>query len=201
MDLAVSEARPAQAGFDFTAAMSDLCRDLTARLPGLAHIDVDRLAVAFSQTRKRVSHGLYATLTPLRFEGGRLSTVRAGRVYAAQRLYDAAGREQLYILRFYMPRFMETRFLYKLTTVVHELWHISPDFDGDLRRHAGRCYAHTHSQKQFDAQMEQLARHYLSLSPPEDIFDFLRLNFGQLIDRYGSVGGLKVRQPKLLPVG
>ncbi len=187
-------------GFDFTAAVRAVCADLTRRLPELQHIDVDRMAVACAQTRKPVAHGLYATLTPMRFEGGTLSTVRHGRCYTAQRLYDQSGRELLYILRFYLPRFMQVDFLEKLTTVIHELWHVSPEFNGDLRRHEGRCYAHTHSQKQFDDQMRQLAHRYLALPPSEETIGFLRLSFGELEARHGAVVGLKVPHPKLIPL-
>ncbi len=191
--------RPARP-FDFTAAMRDVCLDLTRRLPELGHIDVERMAVACAQTRKPVAHGLYATLTPMRFEGGTLSTVRQGRCYTAQRLYDQSGRELLYILRFYLPRFMQIDFLEKLTTVIHELWHVGPEFNGDLRRHAGRCYAHTHSQKEFDARMRRLARRYLALPPREETIGFLRCSFGELEDRYGAVVGLRVPHPKLIPL-
>jgi predicted metallopeptidase len=162
---------------------------------------MDRVAVACSQTRKRIAHGLYATLTPMRFEGGRTSTVRRGRQFTAQRLFDVHGRELLYILRFYLPRFMETDLLCKLTTIIHELWHISPEFDGDLRRHGGRCYVHTQSQKQFDGHMQRLACRYVAGSPPEQTVAFLRLSFRQLTQQYGRVYGIRVPQPKLIPVG
>jgi hypothetical protein len=200
MDAAASTRRSVRGGFDFSDAMRAVCRDITRRLPELSHVNMDRVAVACSQARKRVSHGLYATLTPMRFQGGRALTVRRGRQFTAQRLFDANGRELLYILRFYLPRFVETDLLYKLTTTVHELWHISPEFNGDLRRHAGRCYAHTHSQKQFDAQMQRLARRYFASSPPDETIGFLRLSFRQLIERYGRVYGIRVPQPKLIPV-
>jgi hypothetical protein len=193
---------PGRAGtFDFTAAAGAVCRDLADRLPELSHIDVDRMAVACSQTRKPVAHGLYATLTPMRFEGGNVSTVRRGRCYTAQRLYDKSGREQLYILRFYLPRFMEVGFLEKLTTIIHELWHVNPEFNGDLRRHAGRCFAHTHSQKEFDAQMRRLAQRYLDTTPPDEAIGFLRLSFAELENLFGAVVGLRVRHPKLIPAG
>ena len=78
--------------------------------------------------------------------------------YTIQRLFDSKGQEFLYILTFYLPRFMDLSFREKLITVFHELWHISPQFDGDLRRHPGRCYAHTSSQKEYDAEMEVLQR-------------------------------------------
>ena len=58
-------------------------------------------------------------------------------------------------------RFMDVDFEEKLVTIFHELWHVSPRFDGDLRRHPGRCYMHTGSQKDYDAQMLRLARRWL----------------------------------------
>ena len=135
----------------------------------------------------------------MRFEGGtRIGTVR-GRRYAAQQLLDERGREILYILSFYLPRFMDIDFREKLATVFHELWHISAAFDGDIRRHPGRCYAHTHSQKEYDAEMKILASRWLKLSPPTECLSFLEYDFRQLAKNHGPIFGLRVRQPRLLP--
>lgn len=188
------------AGFDFTCQMRRLCRDITRRLPEMNYIDMDRVAVSFCQARKRVSWGLYAKLTPMRFEDGASIGTLRGRRYATQQLFDAQGREMLYILSFYLPRFMDLDFREKLVTVFHELWHISPEFNGDIRRHAGRCYAHTHSQKAYDAAMEQMVDRWLSRSPPSTCLEFLQVNFQQLKHRFGSVFGLRVTQPKLIPL-
>ena len=187
-------------GFDFTHHIQQVAVDMSRRLPQLAHLDMSRVAVAFNQTRKRVSHGLYASLTPLRFEDGRLETVRRGRRYTVQRLYAEDGREMLYLLRFYLPRFLDTDFQEKLVTILHELWHISPDFNGDLRRHAGRCYAHTHSQAEYDAHMADLARQWLERSPPAELYEFLHYSFREIIARHGGMYGTKIQQPKLLPL-
>ena len=54
-------------GFDFTFHARRLCDDMACRLPELAHIRMDRVAVSFCQTRKAVSHGMYAALTPVAF--------------------------------------------------------------------------------------------------------------------------------------
>ncbi len=186
--------------FDFTGQMRTVCQDVVARLPDLCHIDLSRVAVAFCQTRKRVRHGLYASLTPMRFKGGSLVTRRAGRWYTLQRLYDADEREQLYILSFYLPRFMEVSLREKVSTIIHELWHISPAFDGDIRRHEGRCYAHTGSQRNYDAQMNQMADRWLSHCPPEDVYSFLKLSFAELRATHGRVVGIKVRHPRLIPL-
>lgn len=188
-------------GFDFTGRIRALSTDMVRRLPDLAHIDMDRVAVGFSQTRRSGPQGIYATLTPLRFVGGGLHTFRRGRQWGVQRLFDVAGREMLYILRFYLPRFLDLAFEQKLTTVAHELWHIGPAFDGDLRRFNGRCYAHSPSRRKFDATAEQLARRWLDSRPPESLYDFLRLDYRTLVERHGRVFGIRVTTPKLRLIG
>jgi predicted metallopeptidase len=173
---------------------------MAARLEQLRHVDMSRVAVSFSQTRKAGSQGMFAAVTPLRFSGGQMHAVRRGRRWGIQRLYGADGREMLYILNFYLPRFLDLPFREKLTTVVHELWHIGPKFDGDVRRLGGRCFAHGSSQKQYDAHTEALLDRWLSLGPPESLYDFLRLNFRDLTARHGRVFGRRVPTPKLVPV-
>jgi hypothetical protein len=187
-------------GFDFSSAMRRLCADVVQRLPELRHVDLDRVAVSFCQARRGVAHGMQAALTPLRFERGATTTTCNGRRYVCQRVVDESGRDYLYILSFYLPRFLNLSVEEKLSTTLHELWHISPNCDGDLRRHDGRCYAHGSSQREYDAQMDRLARTWLSLDPPHHLYEFLELNCQQLVAEYGSVHGQHVAVPKLLPI-
>jgi predicted metallopeptidase len=187
-------------GFDFTANMRRLVQDMVDRLEELRHIHVDRVAFSFAQARKRTRHGIYATLTPMRFQGGKLHTKRRGDAYTLQRLYDAAGREMLYILTFYLPRFMDVELNEKLITILHELWHISPEFDGDLRRHPGRCYVHSPSQADYDAQMQVLANRWLQQNPPSELYEFLGFSFAELHRRHGRVFGARLPHPKLIRV-
>ena len=185
-------------GFDFTVAMRSLCNDMARRLPELRHIDLDRIAISLCQTRKNVSHGIYASLTPLRFEAGAKTTQRRGRRYGVEPICDSCGRDYLYILSFYLPRFMNTELEEKLSTIVHELWHISPAFDGDLRRHAGRCYAHGPSQRAYDAQMDRLAQNWLSLDPPSHLYEFLMADCNELIAEHGQITGAHWANPRLV---
>ena len=186
-------------GFDFTSHMRHVVEDMVEQLPELSHIDPARIALSFCQARNRSRYGVYATLTPLRFRRGQLTTTRRGQPYTLQRLFDPSGREMLYIVAFYLPRFLDIDLNQKLVTVLHELWHISPDFDGDVRRHEGRCYAHSHSQHEYDAQMQTLADRWLALGPPAALYDFLRGDFAELRSRFGRIYGTKIPHPKLLP--
>jgi hypothetical protein len=139
-------------------------------------------------------------MTPMRFEEGSLTTRRRGRNYTVQRLYDASGRELLYILSIYLPRFQNHSLQEKIATIIHELWHISPQFDGDLRRFSGRCFAHGGSQKEYDRQVDEIAAHWWNSAPPPSVYEFLRLSFRDLEKQHGRVYGTKIRQPKLVPI-
>ncbi len=186
-------------GFDFTLHVRALCEDMVGRLPQLGHVDLARVAISFCQTRKPVHHGMYASLTPMRFAGGRTETVRRGRKWRLQRLMGPSGEEMLYILSFYLPRFLDLDFRRKLTTVIHELWHIGPRFDGDLRRYRGRCYAHGASQKRYDRLVETLTDRWLRLDPPRAVYEFLEQDFRGLTNRHGTIFGRKIPAPKLIP--
>ena len=187
-------------GFDFTSAIRHICDDMTQRVDELAHIDMRRVAVGFCQARKRVSHGLQASLTPLRFEGGAETKRMGSRRYGCQKLVDDSGRDYLYLLQFYLPRFLDHSLEEKLTTIVHELWHVSPAMDGDVRRMEGRCYVHGASQKEFDAQAARLARKWLQQDPPAGVYDFLDCDFQTLADEHGGVRGQRFSAPKLVPL-
>ena len=192
---------PSKSGFDFTRHMRLLSADMVARLPELAHVDLDRVAIGFSQTRTTASHGLHAAITPMRFERGALVTRRAGgQALTVERMFDPSGREILYIISFYLPRFLNEPLSEKLATTLHELWHISPRFDGDLRRYRGRCYAHGPSQAAYDATIERLLKKWHSLNPPDHLYTFLRNDFRSLVRHHGQVVGQKIPTPKLIPV-
>jgi hypothetical protein len=190
---------PAGQPFDFCAAVRRLCADIARRCEPLRHVDVTRLLFGVTQARSGRQHGLQARVTPLRFRDGRLTRQRRGVTYQVQRYY-VGMHEFLYLVTFCLPRFLDQDFDEKLITLFHELYHISPAFDGDLRRHSGRCVLHSRSQRHYDRQMADLARTYLADSPAPDLHAFLRLNFAQLQARHGSVVGVVVPRPKQIPV-
>jgi len=190
---------PLERPFDFCAQVQRLCADIVARCPALGHIDVSRLLFAVTQARTPRSFGLQARVTPLRFRSGSLTRRRRGTVFQVQRFLGGA-REMLYLMTFCLPRFLDLTFDEKFVTIFHELYHIGPDFDGDLRRHGGRYAIHSHSQRLYDQQMAAMARDYLSGGPDPDLHAFLRLDFVQLQDRHGGVIGVVVPRPRLIPL-
>jgi len=185
------------AGFDLVGNLQRLCADLVARVPELTHIDLSRVALGTCQTRSSVRHGVQATLTPLRFEGGARECRRRGGTWRIGTLVDATGREMLYALRFFVPRFCEQPPHEKLVTAAHELWHIGPAFDGDLRRFPGRCFAHSSSHKRFNADVDRLVATYLATGPASETLAFLQHDFATLRHRHGAVLGSRIAMPRL----
>lgn len=190
---------PMDRPFDFCTRVRQLCADIVARCESLSHVDVSRLLFAVTQARSSRAHGLQARVTPLRFHNGNLIRRRRGVAYQVQR-YFVGGREMLYLVTFCLPRFLDQDFDDKFITLFHELYHISPEFDGDLRRHPGRYAVHSRSKLGYDAHMAHLARAYLADGADTSLHGFLRLRFAQLQDRHGSVVGIVVPKPKLIPV-
>jgi predicted metallopeptidase len=185
--------------FDFCAAIRRLADDAIGRCPEFAHIRTANILFAMTQARNGRGHGLQARVTPMRFHGGALARRNRGKTYQVQR-YFVDGNEILYLMTFCLPRFLNQGFDDKFVTLFHELYHIGPQFDGDLRRHAGRYSVHSHSQRHYDQRMAALARTYLALKPDPTLHAFLRLGFAQLCQRHGQVIGVTVPRPKLVPI-
>jgi predicted metallopeptidase len=185
--------------FDFTLAMQVLVRDIATRCSSFAHFDPTRILMTFTPSRNRSRYGLQARVTPLRLRNGSLTKRQRGVLYGVQR-YFVDSHEMLYLMTFCLPRFLDQPFEDKLLTVVHEMYHISPQFDGDLRRLPGRCEWHSHSQKEYDQQMGQLLDGYLATEPDPARYEFLRSRTSELIAAHGGLSGVVVPRPKLIPL-
>ena len=188
-----------ETAFDFSRALRAICSDIAFRCPTFSHIDTTRMLFSFTPSRNRSRFGLQARVTPMRFRDGALTRRLRGILFGVQRYY-IDGREILYLVTFCLPRFLDQTYEEKMTTIFHELYHISPQFNGDLRRHPGRYAMHSHSARDYDRQMLDLARHYLLGHPQPEVFDFLRYRGAELWKRHGGVQGVVVPRPKLVPI-
>ena len=191
---------PAGTPLHFTRMMSELCEDGCQALPEFRHVDMRRVLVTFVAARKNQPWGLQAKVTPLRFRGGALTARRRGHAYRIQQ-FHVGDLQMRYVLSFCLPRFLNQTFHEKIATVFHELYHIAPDFGGDVRRFGpAKVRVHAASHREYDRQMTAFADQYLAGAPDPGLSDFLKLNFAQLLARHGSLVGVHVPAPKLLPI-
>lgn len=180
--------------FNYTEALEHLIREIVGRVGEFRHVAPERLLVACSRSRDNGPVGAYAKIVPLRFECGARER-RIGRHTYEMPPLTYRGREILYLIYFFMPRFGDLPYREGLETVVHELYHISPHFDGDIRRFPGRNYAHGVSQKRYNAAVAALTDRYLAAGEPTAA-DFLRSTTQELRRAHGTLMGRRVPLPK-----
>lgn len=160
---------------DFNTAMSRLLQEIVPRVGDFQHIRLDQVLVSATFNRSKRRSGLLAYVLPLKYRAGSPveRRVRRGREYHWAMLPVLRdGREILYIVYFMLPRFLNMGTRQKLETVVHELYHISPLFNGDLRRFKGRSVLHG-SHKAYDAKVRVLTDEFLASTHDASTYAFL----------------------------
>lgn len=181
--------------FNFTAEMERLIHHVITVHPDFKHVRHEHIVISFSQTRTPGIHGVYASCQPMRFKDGEKTKKHRGRTFAMPQLI-VNEKEIFYVLSFALPRFMNLDFDTKMTTVIHELYHISPKFNGDIRRFKGKNYAHGHSRKVYNERMKKMADEYMAVPGAHEYTEFLRKSTDQLLEEYGKIVGTRVRVPR-----
>lgn len=182
--------------FDYSYRMKKLIADISRRCQAFNHIDSRKILVGVSRSRNNKKHGLQAKLVPLKFQGGRRVIQTAGDWYCKMPKTIHNGREILYAIYFCLPRFQNLSFDEKMMIIFHELYHINPAFNGDIRRFPGKYYQHSRSEKEYDGIAESLSKRYLSSRHSRQRTRFLRFRHEELRQRYGEVTGLHLRLPE-----
>lgn len=173
--------------FNYTEHLDQLIRTWCSQYPQLSHIDMDRVVLSVTRCRSRNCQGVYANITSLRFPFGPKRPPAGGQIYRWPKIVKN-GCEALYLIRFYLPRFHNLPLEAKVTTILHELYHIDPKFNGEFRSFGGKRWAHGPSQKAFERMYESLTREILKASNPMCEV-FLNCQFATLLKRVGDIYG------------
>lgn len=163
---------------DFPCAMHSLIKVLTERIPEFVRINPERILVGSTQSRTgRHRSAAWARVVAVRLDRHRLPT-------HPPLLHE--GQEIDYLITFCLPRYFDLTFEQKLSTVIHELYHISPDGDGGLRLMGRRKFAHG-SHKRYDELVASLS---LMALQDEEILtrcEFLRYDYRTLLKMHGGI--------------
>ena len=206
---------------NYTERLTALMQDIVLRVPALSFIDMSRVLV-FARPGRSNAVGAFATCHCLsqppsepgyyfwRDRRSRRIIRRSEWFVAKSPLVTMGEREIKYLVSFVLPRFCDQSldssrkeqlyrgasepWLAKLDTVVHELYHIDPELAGirKVARVDGSCSERSHGPR-FFADVAAMVRTYLAAAPDPTVYDFLRLDFGELHERFGCVGGLTFR--------
>lgn len=130
-----------------------LIRDAAHRLPELAHVRSDRILVVAGEARRSSR----ATIRPLRFQSTGTLKSSDGRRRKASVVFRK--RRILYVITLRPLFFRRSSPEKRVETILHELLHVSPKFDGTLdpaRRHDALAA------DAFEAQLRPLVKRYLA---------------------------------------
>jgi hypothetical protein len=170
---------------NITDQLEALVADLCARMPALAHIDARRVLVCLTRTRRRAAGGTFAKIVPMCFADGTPFKRDGDVLYALPQIPTPAG-DVRYLIYLYVPRFFEQPAERRLLTLIHELYHIAPAFDGTIRRFGSR--AHGNSRDDYNARLEPLVQAYLAAAPPADITAPLHADLRALAKTHTIIG-------------
>ncbi len=179
--------------YNLTDDVALLVHLLSRRVERLQHIKPGQILHGVSQARSRSRYGVYAQCHALRFKHGkREHLTRDGYAWVWPET-RVRGHEMLYYITYFLPRFLDQQPRERLHTLLHELYHIHPQFNGDLRRFPGRNEFHGNRHEDFDGVVDRMVEESL---PHIDLerFPFLTLAFDELVMRHGSVVGNKLKR-------
>jgi len=167
--------------------------------PSLTHIDVSRVLVCIGSNRQGKAGGIYGKLVPLKFENGSEVLKHRGTLYGIPEI-SHNNRSLLYIIYYYMPRFFDLSWLEKVRVMFHELYHISPLFNGDIRRMGKVKKAHGHSKRHYDSLYKEELKSFLDHIRTSSHIDFLQMDSKSLFNRYRQVTGIRMKKPRPVTV-
>jgi hypothetical protein len=198
---------------NYTERIALLMKDVVARIPALAFIDLDEVLV-FGRFGRHGAEGAFATchcLTLPETEPGYYfwkdrstgELTRRSEWFVTKTPEVRVGSTRIkYLISFVLPRFCQQSLarswkteLYgqvepwvaKLDTIIHELYHIDPASSG-IRQlaNADGSRSRMHG-PEFYENVAAMTRTYLASSPDPAVYDFLRWDFSELDTRFGGV--------------
>ncbi len=180
---------------NLSEALAAVIAEIVRACPSLGHIDLERVLVCIGSNRGGRRGGVFGKLVPLKFQNGAGVLRYRGSVYALPEI-SREEKSILYLVYFYMPRFFDLPWEEKLRVMFHELYHISPRFNGDIRRMGKVKAAHGHSKKRFDSLFTHELSRFAADVRETGHFDFLRMDSKSLFSSYTRVSGIRMKNPR-----
>ncbi len=183
--------------FHFSKALTSLTNDISHHCPALYHLRAEQILFGFTRSRNRCLEGLQGRIEGLRFKDGRLRESKNNKLYQVQR-WRLNGKEILYLIVLPFPRFLQQTYQERLQTIFHELYHISPAFDGDLRRFSGRYIYHTANEQAFERKVGKIIDDYLIHQTNFKFSEFLYWTPSQWRFRYKQIYFYALANPRII---
>ena len=94
------------------------------------------------------------------------------------------------------PRFYKLTLDEKLDTLIHELYHINSEFNGDLRRFVGSKYMHGTSIRMYDQYVRKLKKFYLQKTHARKLLKKLAMTQRTLLQTHTTIEFPRYKEPE-----
>ena len=148
--------------------------------------DLSKILICCASNRKDFRGATYGKLLPLRFKDGSEIIKHNGKLYTIPKV-KINNTELLYIIYFYIPKFFNLSAKDKINVMFHELYHINPGFNGDIRRMGKVKSAHGHSKKNFEEKYIEYADTFYNSIQKAPYYNFLTMNTDDIQNQFSSI--------------
>lgn len=185
---------PSLKAINLSEFLHALIADACGRISSFSHIDAEKIHICISSNRSGRG-ATFGKVVPLKFKGGEEVLYHRGKCYVMPKI-EVNSTRILYLIYFYIPRFTDLAPIEKLRVIFHELYHIHPEFNGDIRRFGRSGSAHGNSKKKFDTQFEREVVAYSHAIRNTPVWEFLTLDTRKIFENYREVLSYRMKVPK-----
>ena len=175
--------------------LSLIIHDMIKATEEFRKFDMNRILVCCASNRRDGRGAIYGKLLPMRFKDGSSIIKHNDKYYTIPKL-KVNDFEIFYIIYFYIPRFFDLSAKDKIKVMFHELYHISPDFNGDIRRMGKFKSAHGHSRKAFEEKYIEYAENFFKDIKDTPYCNFLAMNTEDLKKYFEKIKYRRIKQIK-----
>lgn len=180
---------------NLTDVLTLIIHDMIQSTGEFKAFDLNRMLICCASNRKDCRGAIYGKLLPLRFKDGAEIIKHNGRFYTIPKL-KVNNFEILYIIYFYIPKFFNLSAKDKINVMFHELYHISPEFNGDIRRMGKFKAAHGHSRKSFEEKYIEFADIFYEKIKETPYYNFLNMDSHQIKSNFKTVKYRRMKSVK-----
>ena len=185
----------ADLSINLTDILTLIINDMIRTTEEFRNFNINRILVCCASNRKDGRGAIYGKLLPMRFKDGSAVVKHRDKYYMIPKL-KVNNVEIFYIIYFYFPKFFNLSAKDKVKVMFHELYHINPDFNGDIRRMGKVKSAHGHSRKSFEEKYIDYAESFLKNIKDKHYCNFLEMHSEDLKKYFSKIKYRRIKQIK-----
>ena len=180
---------------NLTDVLTLIVHDMIRGTEEFRNFDINRILICCASNRRDGRGAIYGKLLPMRFKDGSSIIKHNGKYYTIPKL-KVNNTEIFYIIYFYIPRFFDLSAKDKIKVMFHELYHINPEFNGDIRRMGKVKSAHGHSRKAFEEKYIEYAENFFKVVKDTPYCNFLAMKSDDLKKFFRKIQYRRIKQIK-----